>query len=513
MKDFELKHNLSVEENTPILAWLDFDAYSYINFGIISELSKLDKFDFIGVVAAKSDLDFFQNQQFTPFKKLFYYPDCYIGKSSYTLENLKKFENKYDLNLWLDILTERYFYKFYTYFHKYTRNEILSIIEHSISFFIDILEKFKPKMILSQPVGENVSNLLLFKLAKSMGIKILMPTTGYLHNKIIITDNLFSEEISHEYKKLVKNYDDSSQKFDEDFIKQYNLKETMNVQSNFDNGITTFSQKLYHYKKRLTNDPEPIYTNYGKTKSRMIQYRIESNRKIKRRKQFLDTKSIKSIEDDSFLYFPLQSEPEARILTDSPFYSNQIGLIENIARSIPVDYILYVKEHPIQKIKLWRSIDDYQKIIDLPNVKLVHPDVDSQLLISKSKGIISISGGTGFEALFYKKPVILFSNDYYDDLSMVSKVNTLTDLPKIIKNSLNNFKFNNREFNALMQAYENQSISVPYFSMIKDGLVLSSIQRNNNNFDQTNENFLKFFETHENSFKLIAKTVFSKLNI
>ena len=195
----------------------------------------------------------------------------------------------------------------------------------------------------------------------------------------------------------------------------------------------------------------------------MLQYRYQSYFKIKKRQQFLNSNSIESIEDEKFLYFPLQSEPEARIFADSPFYANQITLIENIARSIPIDYVLYVKEHPIQQIKLWRSVDDYQKIIDLPNVKLVHPGVDSQFLISKSKCVISISGATGFEALFYKKPVILFANDYYDTLSMVTRVNSLIDLPKVIIDVLNNFEFETKEFNALMQAYENQSISVPIF--------------------------------------------------
>ena len=47
--------------------------------------------------------------------------------------------------------------------------------------------------------------------------------------------------------------------------------------------------------------------------------------------------------------------------------------------------------------------------------------------------------------------------------------------------------------------------------MIKDGLVLSSIQRNKNNLDLTKQNFQKFFETFHNSFELIAKTIYSKL--
>ena len=63
-----------------ILVWLDFDGYSYINFGIIIELAKLDKYDFIGVVTTKQDISFFKNQKILSFKKIIYYPDCYINK-------------------------------------------------------------------------------------------------------------------------------------------------------------------------------------------------------------------------------------------------------------------------------------------------------------------------------------------------------------------------------------------------------------------------------------------------
>ena len=493
-----------------IIVWLDFDAYSYINFGIISALSKLDKFNFIGIVANKENLSFFQNQQIIPFKKLIYYPDCYIGKSTFNLDNLKKFEERYDLNIWLDLYTERSFYKFWTEFHKFTKEEILSITENSISFFVDILEEFKPKLVLMQQAGENISNLLLYKITKKMKIKILMPVPVHTHNTIIISDNIGGREISDEFKKLMKNFTNESKIYDEEFIKKTDMMQMINVQLKF-NSNTTFSQKINHYIKRLSHDPEPIYKNIGKTKLKMIKYKYQNYFKIKKRKQFLDNKSIKSIEDKKFVYYPLQSEPEAKILTESPFYSNQIALIENIARSIPIDLILYVKEHPIQKTKLWRSIEDYKKILALPNVKLVHPSVNSQELISKSQGVIVINGSVGFETLFYKKPIILFGDEYYDELSMVTKITSLTTLPNVISNTLSNFKFNNKELNALMQVTNEQTISIPYYFIMKDGVVLSAIQRNGNDFNVTIKYFEKYFETYKQSFELIAKEIYSKI--
>ena len=69
------------------------------------------------------------------------------------------------------------------------------------------------------------------------------------------------------------------------------------------------------------------------------------------RKKFLDKYSLNNIpSDEKYVYFPLQFEPERTILISAPYYTNQLELIKNIARSIPVDYFLYVKEHPGQSL-------------------------------------------------------------------------------------------------------------------------------------------------------------------
>jgi hypothetical protein len=506
MEKFETNNK---KEN--ILVWLDFDAYSYVNFGIIIELAKLDKFDFIGIVTTKQDMSFFEHQKIIPFKKLIYYPDCYINKQNYNLENLKNYEKKFGLNLWMAVLGERSFYKYWIDFHKFSKEEIYSIVENSILFFINILNEYKPKLVLTQHIGENISNLLLYKIAKNLNFKTLMPVPVHMHNRIVISDNLIGREISNEYKKLIKEFSNPLKDYDEKFIQKQSFFETINLQFSYSNANRNLRQKFNHYIKRLFNEPESIYKNRGKTKWNIIKFKIKNYFEIKKREKFLDKNLKKIIKNEKFLYFPLQSEPEAKSLTTTPFYVNQITLIENIAKAIPINFTLYVKEHPIQKTKGWRSIEDYKKIYDIPNVKLIHPNIDSQKLISKSQGLISVLGSTGFETLFYKKPVILFAEDYYDNVSMVTKINSFLELNEKIKDALNNFQFNNREMNVLIQAFENQTISVPYFSILKDGIIISSIQRFENDFNLTMKYFEKYFENHKQHFKLIANTIYSKI--
>ena len=206
MENTESISNLEELKQDNILVWLDFDAYSYTNFAISSELYKLTESNFIGLVATKQDVDFFQNQKIMPFKKLMYYPDCYINKKSYNMDNLKKYEKEFGLNIWMDVFTERSFYKYWTDLHKPTKEEIFSIIENSIKFFTDVLKKYKPKLLLTQYVGENISNLLLWQIAKSMNIKTLMPLPVNIHDEILITDNLVGREDSNEFIEFFSRF-------------------------------------------------------------------------------------------------------------------------------------------------------------------------------------------------------------------------------------------------------------------------------------------------------------------
>lgn len=504
-------NSLLENQKENIVVWLDFDAYAYTNFGIALALSKLGQFNFIGIVTTQQDISFFQNQKLIPFRKLIYYPECYNKKSSFNIENLKNFEKEFDLHLWLDVFAERSFYKYWTDFHKFSRDEIFSIIENSILFFNEILDNYKPKLVFMQQAGENISNLLFYKVAKNRGITTLMPNVLHLKNRILVSNNLENSEISDGFEQLISKFNSSETKYDEEYIQKLDHTESLKIKLSYHYEISSILKKLKYSIGRITHKPESIYKNIGKTRLKMLSYRITNYFEIRKRKQTLDELSIKSIEDKKFLYFPLASEPEAHILTNSSFFSNQVTLAENIAKAIPIDTVLYVKEHPVQKAKLWRPIEDYKRISSIPNVKLVHPTTNNQELISKSQAVMVISGSTGFEALFHKKPVILFSKDHYDKLSMVTRVRSFNDLKKDIDNALSDFKFNDVELSALMKVYDDLTLSVPYSSMLKDGNTLSAIQRYENDLSLTISEFTKFYESYRPYFELIAKDVYSKI--
>lgn len=143
-------------------------------------------------------------------------------------------------------------------------------------------------------------------------------------------------------------------------------------------------------------------------------------------------KKIKWDEFDSskkYYYYPFHLEPEAAVFyMGDGIYSNQIKLIENIAASLPANTYLYVKDHP-HDIG-YRSADDYLKLKQINNIKLIHAKESGYEILKNSQGIITINGSAGFEALLLDKPVYYFGNPYYENFNNTFRIRNIRDLQK-----------------------------------------------------------------------------------
>jgi hypothetical protein len=95
-----------------------------------------------------------------------------------------------------------------------------------------------------------------------------------------------------------------------------------------------------------------------------------------------------------------------------------------------------VKENPAQVSRDWRSLSDYKEIMEIPNVLLINPNVFYDELLKKSSLVMLIGGTTGFEAAFYGKSSITFSDMIYSLLPSVFRVKNLEELPDLIQSAL-----------------------------------------------------------------------------
>ncbi len=137
--------------------------------------------------------------------------------------------------------------------------------------------------------------------------------------------------------------------------------------------------------------------------------------------------------NDKYLIFPLHLQPEASSLILSKFYVNQLEVIRNLSKVLPADVSLYVKEHPAAYGR--HKFGFYKRLLEIHNVKLIAPDVDTKKLIVNSKGIIVLSGTMGWEAMLLGVPVYVLGNVFYDNFKNIIKVSGFQQLGNKINTS------------------------------------------------------------------------------
>ena len=114
-----------------------------------------------------------------------------------------------------------------------------------------------------------------------------------------------------------------------------------------------------------------------------------------------------------FFYYPLHYEPEFSIDILGSTVRNQLQLIRRISSLLPARYLLCVKEHP-NMFPGSRPFGFYQRLVECGNVRLIDPATDGYDIISRCRGVVTISGTSGYEALFLDKPVLVLGRAFYD---------------------------------------------------------------------------------------------------
>ncbi|MDH5216080.1 MAG: hypothetical protein OEX19_00140 [Gammaproteobacteria bacterium] len=183
-----------------------------------------------------------------------------------------------------------------------------------------------------------------------------------------------------------------------------------------------------------------------------------------------------------YAYFAMHLQPER---TTSPYlagiFEDQILAIEVISKSLPGDWLLYVKENPMSFYngflatddamllhsvgkKHYRSIQDYIRIEKLSNVKVVDVSESSAKLIRSAIFSSTITGSVGWESLLAGKPCITFGKSWYGDLDSCYPVTSIDEcreaIEQIRKNELVNVE---SELTAIIKDKATQVVDLPKF--------------------------------------------------
>ncbi len=433
--------------------------------------------NFCGYVYQRWSYDFLKNQKDVKYSSLLLDEDIhkeYLNEKL-DLEYLKILEKKYGLpNLWPYIALDRVLmfnqvvreYPYNT--PAYTHEEMMRIFQVKARAIIKFLETEKPDAILFPNIG-GIGTMVLYEVAKKMGIKPLILLTACTEDRYV-----FSEKFDYftDVEKLIaKNKNQSSsyltqaKQFIENFRNKpepyhpdvLNALKTINRRNqlkflyptNFIKSLSWFVQviKIY-FTNRKFNDYSDNFNPW--------YYLLD---RVKRKfRNLIGTNNLYDsyTPEEDFGFFPLHLEPEVSTLLNAPFYTDQICLIKQIARSLPLHFKLYVKEHPL--MAEYRPRKYYKELKKIPNVKLINPKINGLDIVSKAKIIFPITSTAGWEGALLKKPVIAFGDQFFNILSMVKKCKEIEQLPFMIQDSLENYKYNEQEVLNLLAAIFEDSI-------------------------------------------------------
>jgi len=409
--------------NSKIIFW-ESDALAFV--GLPKTLQEKYNFDIYAIIdVTDKQKKFFQKQELIKFSKIWYLHDHILKTTEKpNTEYLKSIEKKYGIDISLLISNERFFNKWNTYY-KFSSDEKSLILEQECKLFEKILDEVQPDFLITGMTTLHHQHLF-YEICKARGIKVLMFRQSYFIGKQILSSEF------HSIGKAKCN-------------NKFHFNSLVDAQNYFNTrpyrpwiaSKTDYLKAILKFLVLSNTNIKTHFTYYGRSKFSVLKSTIFSTIKYRLREFFINKNLIRDIKNTKpFIYFPLQIEPERSLLIQAPNYTNQIEVITNIVKSLPMGYELYVKEHPGSIYREWRPVSDYKKIMKLPNVRLIHPSVKSKDVIEKSSLVIVISSTTGLEATFYNKPSIIFADLDYSIIPSVHKIESITELPSAIKASL-----------------------------------------------------------------------------
>lgn len=318
------------------------------------------------------------------------------------------------------------------------------------------LEEKRPDFIIFETV-DSVETTVLYWLAKKMGINVLYFDSPRIKDVVLLTDSAFNqfEEVYQVFDSLGKGlykspHEESAKKI------LFGFRETPSHYRYFVPDWNT------PFLKRVIQNITCFWKAASGTgkHSNLLHYLQKRFIKLYRKAEGFERVFEKPKDGEIFAYFPLQVEPEVATMVYAPFFTNQVAVIQNIAKSLPIRFKLYVKEHPDMLYR--RPSSYYKELKKLPNVRLIDCKTDSIFLIKRAKLILTISGTAGWEAAMLSKPVITFGSVFYNKLSSVKNCQKQEALPLLVEESLKGPVADDSELIAFLSAILEKSIHFNY---------------------------------------------------
>ena len=322
-------------------------------------------------------------------------------------------------------------------------------IELNYRKIISILDEFKPDVILDTDNAE-LQRTIMAEVSYKRDIPYLTVEYGkYGFYKYPSFQNAFG--IDPYFRKM---YEDNlklpavEMKEEYDYINDFKEKSSI-MNKEFAGSVTTqYERDSLLWSIRVMHGKWNYFWNQDHTAHNAARKKLSAMLYAPTRpylKYYLDVERIKRkllvknkyfedpVEGEKYVYMPLHLIPESSVFVKASFYVDELNLIEQVSKSLPAGWKLYVKEH--QAMLGERDLSFYRKAAEIANVRVVQINYykDPKPWILKAQGIVTITGTAAYEAALLGKRSIIFGDVPFSLIDGVMRIRSFEDLPAAIR--------------------------------------------------------------------------------
>lgn len=366
-----------------------------------------------------------------------------------------------------------------------------------LKYWTACINFLKPDLVVSGNIPHNVFDYILYLVCKYHNVKfVTFCWSAFLGRVVPVTDiSTVGDILDEEYARIRKSdegIDSLKRSLPSEIIESYEktksdyasavpdyMKQQL-IEHNRSSSFFRLAKKFFLdvYRSRYKYFGEHGFIINGmpiifKQRSKRIKnskmtvlaysiYKLKANSYKNKLNKYYNLKVVEPDFTVPYVIFNLHYQPEVSTSPAGDIFVDQLLCIEMLAKTIPADFMIYVKEHPSQFYSqedghTGRVLEFYDGLLAFPQVRLLPIEIDPFLLIKNSKAVATVTGTSGWEAMVLGKPVINFGLSWYEKYSGVLKIvdeKTASKITQFIKN----FKFDERDLLAYLNAFSKKSI-------------------------------------------------------
>jgi len=351
---------------------------------------------------------------------------------------------------------------------RYSHEDLLKMLQVRAKAIDEMMERERPDIVFGIPPG-GLGSMLFYHLARAHGARTLYVAPTNIPNRYVLSKdyttftNVDASCKNEADQLLASEHGSWARTHLETFRKAPvpNFEKTTPASQPVTRSQQFRAKKIAKALKEILKTIRGHYASPDRKDYDYIHPFWQNADLVKRKLRNL--RGVSDLYDrfnpaEPFAFFPLHYEPELSLLVLAPRFTDQIHLIGQIARALPVGMPLCVKEHPA--MAQYRPRSFYKRLKKIPNVKLIPSTLSSFDVVPRAKLVTTITGTVGWEASLFGVPVISFGNQNFNALANVTHCTDLERLPYVIRERLHNPAYDERDVLAYLAALHKHSFEI-----------------------------------------------------